>query len=141
MLEREKERERERQTETDRNRQRQTEMHTGGRRSTSYTPSKDFEKLDHKNAIKHVNRGFPPRFSHNPKYPPQKNFKMTVHLCRQRERGEREGGRERGERERGEKERGERERGERDRKREVRFKLGTATGNFFSSKREGERYG
>jgi hypothetical protein len=28
-----------------------------------------------------------------------------------------------------------------DRKREVRSKLGTATGNFFSSKREGERYG
>jgi hypothetical protein len=36
------------------------------------TPSKDFEKLDHKNAIKHEIRGLPPRFSHNPKYPPQK---------------------------------------------------------------------
>ena len=28
----------------------------------------------------------PPRFSYNPKYPPQKSLKMTVHLwsCRQR---------------------------------------------------------
>jgi hypothetical protein len=30
---------------------------------------------------------------------------------------------------------------EREGEREVRFKLGTATGNFFSSKRDGERYG
>ena len=41
----------------------------GGVRGTSCTPSKDFEKLDHKNAIKHGNREPPPRFSHNPKYP------------------------------------------------------------------------
>ena len=41
----------------------------------SCTPSKDFEKLDHKNAIK-------PRFSHNPKYPPQKGLEMTEHLGR-----------------------------------------------------------
>jgi hypothetical protein len=47
---------------------------------TSCTPSKYFEKLDHKNAIKHENRGPPPRFSHNPKYPLQKNLKMIVHL-------------------------------------------------------------
>jgi hypothetical protein len=48
---------------------------------TSCTPSKDFEKLDHKIAIKRKNRGPPPRFSHNPKYPPQKN------LHRETERG------------------------------------------------------
>jgi hypothetical protein len=39
----------------------------GGR--TSSTPSKDFEKLDHKNAIKHEKRRPPPRFSHSPMYP------------------------------------------------------------------------
>jgi hypothetical protein len=43
-------------------------------------PSKDFEKFGHKNAIKHENKG-PPRFSRNRKNPPQKNLKMTVHLC------------------------------------------------------------
>jgi hypothetical protein len=43
----------------------------GGGGGTSCTPSKDFEKLGHKNAIKHENRG-PPRFSHNPKYPLKK---------------------------------------------------------------------
>jgi hypothetical protein len=32
-------------------------------------PQKDFERLDHKNAIKHENREPPPRFSHSPKYP------------------------------------------------------------------------
>jgi hypothetical protein len=32
-------------------------------------PKKDFERLDHKNAIKHENSGPPPRFSHSPKYP------------------------------------------------------------------------
>jgi hypothetical protein len=30
-------------------------------------PLKDFEKLEHKNSIKHENRGPPPRFSQNPK--------------------------------------------------------------------------
>jgi hypothetical protein len=40
---------------------------------TSCTPSEDFEKLDHKNAIKHENRVPHPRFSHNPKYPLKKN--------------------------------------------------------------------
>jgi hypothetical protein len=54
----------------------------GGRRgATSLHPSKDFEKLDHKNAIKHKNRGPPPRFSHYPKYPPKRKLKMTVHVC------------------------------------------------------------
>ncbi len=48
---------------------------------TSCTPSKDFEKFDHKITIKQKNRGPPPRFSHNPKYPPQKN------LHRETERG------------------------------------------------------
>ena len=50
---------------------------------TSCTPSKDFDKLDSKNAIKHENirPPAPPRFSHKPQYPPQKNLKMTVHLC------------------------------------------------------------
>jgi hypothetical protein len=44
------------------------DAHRGwGEGGTSCTPSKDFEKLDHKNAIKHKNRGPPPRFSHNPK--------------------------------------------------------------------------
>ncbi len=62
-------------------------MHTGGPgggrrggRGTSGTPSKDLEKMDHKNAINYRNKGPPPRFSHNPKYPPQKDLKMTVHL-------------------------------------------------------------
>jgi hypothetical protein len=45
----------------------------GGRGQLIY-PSKDFEKLDHKNAIKHENRRPPPRFSHNPKYPPSREF-------------------------------------------------------------------
>jgi hypothetical protein len=39
--------------------------------ATSCTPSKDFEQLDHKNAISHKNREPTPRFSHNPKYPRQ----------------------------------------------------------------------
>jgi hypothetical protein len=50
-------------------------MHTGGRGERGYTScssSKDFEKLDHKNAIKHKNRGPSPRFSHITKYPPSK---------------------------------------------------------------------
>jgi hypothetical protein len=49
----------------------------GRRRGHLHTPSKDFKELDHKNAIKNKNRGTPPRFSHNPKYPLQKNLKMT----------------------------------------------------------------
>jgi hypothetical protein len=40
---------------------------------------KNLQKLDHKNVIKHENRGLPPRFSHNPQVPPQKNLKMTAH--------------------------------------------------------------
>ncbi len=50
-------------------------MHTGGGGGgggTSCTPLNDFEKLDHKNAITHQNRGPPSRFSHNPKYPIKK---------------------------------------------------------------------
>jgi hypothetical protein len=43
-------------------------------------PFKRLKTLDHKNAIKNENRGPPLRFSQNPKYPPQKNLKMTVHL-------------------------------------------------------------
>jgi hypothetical protein len=39
--------------------------------STSCTPSKDFKKLEHKNEIKHENRGPPPRFSHNSKNHPK----------------------------------------------------------------------
>jgi hypothetical protein len=53
-------------------------MHTGGEGGTSCTPSKGFKKLEHKNAIKHENRGPPPRFSHNPKYPPSKKFELEV---------------------------------------------------------------
>jgi hypothetical protein len=49
------------------------------RGGTSCTPSKDFEKFGHKIATKHENRG-PPRFSHKPQYPPQKNLKTTVRL-------------------------------------------------------------
>ncbi len=41
---------------------------------TSCTPSKEFEKLDHKNAIKHEDIGPPHIFSHNPNYPSQKQF-------------------------------------------------------------------
>jgi hypothetical protein len=57
------------------------EMVGGGGVPPHCTPSKDFEKLDHKNAIKHKNRGPPHRFSHYPKYPPKRKLKMTVHLC------------------------------------------------------------
>jgi hypothetical protein len=46
----------------------------------SCTPSKDFEKLDHKNVIKHEIRGPPPKISHNPKCPPQNNLKMTASM-------------------------------------------------------------
>ena len=36
---------------------------------TSCTSPKDFKKFGYKNAIKNENRGPPPRFSQNPKYP------------------------------------------------------------------------
>jgi hypothetical protein len=49
---------------------------------TSCTPSKDFKKLDHRNAINRENIGPTPTFSHFPKYTPQNNLKMTVHLCK-----------------------------------------------------------
>jgi hypothetical protein len=54
----------------------------GGEGGTSCTPSKDFEKLDHKNAIKYENirPPAPPRFSHKTQYPPQKNLKMTASM-------------------------------------------------------------
>jgi hypothetical protein len=54
-------------------------MGRGGRRGHLLYPLKRLKKLDHKIAIKvtkHENR-VPP---HNPKYPPQKNLKMTLHL-------------------------------------------------------------
>jgi hypothetical protein len=38
-----------------------------------YTP-KEYGKSEHKHVINHKNRGPPPRFSHNPKYPPSKEF-------------------------------------------------------------------
>jgi hypothetical protein len=41
---------------------------------------KRLPKIGHKNAIKHENRR-PPRFSHNPKYPPHNNLKTTVHCA------------------------------------------------------------
>jgi hypothetical protein len=46
----------------------------GGGGGTSCYPSKNFDKLDHKKAIKQENRGPPPRFSYNPKNPPSKEF-------------------------------------------------------------------
>jgi hypothetical protein len=49
----------------------------GGRRGTSCTPSKDFKKLNYKNAINHKIGEPPPRFYDNPQYPPQRNLKMT----------------------------------------------------------------
>jgi hypothetical protein len=52
----------------------------GGIRAPRVPPSKDFKKLNHKNAIKHKNRGPPPKYFHNPEYPPQKKLKITVHL-------------------------------------------------------------
>jgi hypothetical protein len=55
------------------------EAHRRGK-GTSCTLSKDFKKLNHKNAIKRENRGPLPRFFHNPKYPPQNILKMAVHL-------------------------------------------------------------
>ncbi len=48
----------------------------GRERGTSCTPSKDFEKFGHYNAIKHENRGTH-RFSHNPKYPLKRIFQWT----------------------------------------------------------------
>ncbi len=45
-------------------------MHTGGG-GEGEGFFKFFEKLPHKNAIKHDP---PPSFSHNPEYPPQKEF-------------------------------------------------------------------
>jgi hypothetical protein len=39
------------------------------RGSTSFTPSKDFEKLEHKNAKKHENRESPPDFLTTPSTP------------------------------------------------------------------------
>ncbi len=59
-------------------------MHTGAggggeEGATSCTPSKDFEQLDHKNAINHKNRENPlPDFLTTPSTPanPQKNYKM-----------------------------------------------------------------
>jgi len=47
-------------------------MHTGGvggRMGHLTSPLKRLQKSDHNNAIKNKNRGPPPRFSHNPKYP------------------------------------------------------------------------
>jgi hypothetical protein len=49
------------------------DAHKGGKGEeggTSCTPSKDFQKLDHKNAIKHKNRGPPQRFFQNHEYYP-----------------------------------------------------------------------
>jgi hypothetical protein len=67
------------------------QMHTGGggrgerergwMRGTSCTTSKDFEKIGHINA-KNTKIDNPPLFSHNPKYRPQKNLKITLHLCK-----------------------------------------------------------
>ena len=51
----------------------------GGGGAPHVPPQKPKKKLDHQISIKHENRGPPPRFSHNPKYPPQKNLKMIVH--------------------------------------------------------------
>ncbi len=45
-------------------------MHTGG--NLMY-PSKDFEKWDHKNPIKHKNKGSPPRY---------KSLKMTASMAK-----------------------------------------------------------
>jgi hypothetical protein len=66
------------------------DAHREGGGGTSCTPSKEFQKLDHNNAIKHENRGPPPVFLTTPSTPPQKNLKMTVHLCFQLTKHERE---------------------------------------------------
>jgi hypothetical protein len=51
------------------------------RRGWRGTPSKDFEKFGHKNAIKHENRGpLHPQIFSQPHVPPKKNLTMTVHL-------------------------------------------------------------
>jgi hypothetical protein len=65
----------------------------GGGGGTSCTPSKDFKKMDRKNAIKHENSGPLPDFSHNPKViskeyknecasmnEPIQLLKMAIHL-------------------------------------------------------------
>jgi hypothetical protein len=57
-----------------------TQRGEGEEGGSSFMPLKAFETFPHKNAIKHVTRG-PPRFSQKPKYPTQKNVRMTVHLC------------------------------------------------------------
>jgi hypothetical protein len=42
-------------------------------------PSKDFKKISDKN-VKHEKKD-PPRFSHNPQYPPQKKWKDKKSKC------------------------------------------------------------
>jgi len=54
-------------------------MFVFGIQSNLMYPIKRLWKFGHKNAIKHKKDS--PRFSHNPQLPPQKNLKMTVHLC------------------------------------------------------------
>jgi hypothetical protein len=49
----------------------------GGGEGTSCTPSKDFEKLDHKSAIKHEHIGF----SHKPKYPVKEMENHPLRWC------------------------------------------------------------
>jgi hypothetical protein len=51
-------------------------MHTGGGGESS-TPSKDFKKFGHKNAIKHKNRGLPLYFLTTP-CTPSKEFENEV---------------------------------------------------------------
>jgi hypothetical protein len=52
-------------------------MHTGGGGERGRR-GHQLQKLDHKNAIKHENRGPPPKFSDIPKYHSQKKLKMTA---------------------------------------------------------------
>ncbi len=54
------------------------DAHRGERVGGGGGTSKDFEKLDYKNAIKNKNRGPPPKFSHNPSTPLKGNWKW---LC------------------------------------------------------------
>ena len=56
--------------------------HGGGEGGGHLTyPLKSLQKLDHKNAIKHENRGPPSQIFSQPQVPPSKEFEMTVHLC------------------------------------------------------------
>jgi hypothetical protein len=57
-----------------------TGMVGGGRREAPHVPPQKTLKNLVIKIQQNTKREYPPRFSHNPKYPPQKSLKITVHL-------------------------------------------------------------